>query len=258
MKTGIRPDTTGKYRLSVHDAELRELLLARLRDLSVRNPPLAVRSSTIAEAVDYLAKEPRLRAEDINIAYKIAHLLDGLPRRESLEYAGKLKTAFAAANSTDLRNLETTFDGIARRLDLPGNEIALKGTLLDGKELDWKSYRGKVVLIDFWATWCGPCRAEMPHLKELRKKFGEAGFDIVGVSADHEDDAPAEFMKAKGYDWACIFEKGIQRQPMVDRYGILAFPTTVLVGRDGRVVALDPVSEELESLIERHLEKKSP
>ena len=62
-------------------------------------------------------------------------------------------------------------------------------------------------------------------------------------------------MKEKGYDWACVFEKGEVRQPMIERYGILAFPTTILVGRDGRVLAVDPASEELESLIRRHVGK---
>jgi thiol-disulfide isomerase/thioredoxin len=257
-KTGVRPEITGRYRLVVVDAQPRDIVEAGLRDLSAKNPPLAERRATVAEAVDFLAKEPKLTGADANIAYRIAYALDGLPKREGIEFADKLKTAFAAANSTQLRDFSAMFEGVARKLDLPGNEIALTGTLLDGKSLDWKSYRGKVVLIDFWATWCGPCRAEMPHLSALRKKFGEAGFDIVGVSADRDDDAPAEFMKKNGYDWACVFEKGDQRQPMVDRYGILAFPTTILVGRDGRVIAVDPGPDELDSIIARHVEKKSP
>ena len=257
-KSGLRPETTGRYRLTVRDAEPRDIVFARLRDLATKNPPLAERRSTIAEAVDFLAKQPKLATDDANIAYKIAYALDGLPKREGIAFADKLKTVFAAAADTKLRDFSGMFEGVARRLDLPGNEIDLTGTLLDGKALDWKSYRGKVVLIDFWATWCGPCRAEMPHLKKLREKFGDAGFDIVGVSADREDDAPAEFMKKNGYDWACVFEKGDQRQPMIDRYGILAFPTTILIGRDGRVIAVDPQSEELDSMIARHVEKKSP
>ena len=258
MKNGIRPDVTGSYRLTVRDAEPRDVVAARLHEMSTKELPLAERRATIALAVDFLAKEPKLTSADIGIAYKIAYALDGLPKREGIEFADKLKTAFAAANSTQLRDFSSMFEGVARKLDLPGNPIDLKGTLLDGMPLDWKSYRGKVVLIDFWATWCGPCRAEMPHLKKLREKFGEAGFDIVGVSADRDDDAPAEFMKKNGYDWACIFEKGDTRQPMVDRYGILAFPTTILVGRDGRVIEVDPDRNELDSIVARHVEKKSP
>src|SRR5439155_17368912 len=72
--------------------------------------------------------------------------------------------------------------------DLAKKPLDLKFTAVDGKEFDLAKLRGKVVLVDFWATWCGPCRMEMPHVIDAYKKLHEKGFEIVGISLDSSKD----------------------------------------------------------------------
>ena len=89
-------------------------------------------------------------------------------------------------------------DRAHRRTGMLGSELELSGSLVRGGELDWSKYRGKVVLVDFWATWCPPCVAEMPHLKRLYDKYQEQGFVILGISLDSDEtDGTATTMTAK-------------------------------------------------------------
>jgi thiol-disulfide isomerase/thioredoxin len=124
-------------------------------------------------------------------------------------------------------------EGIARRLDLPGHKLELTGTYLDGKPLNWDSYRGKVVLIDFWATWCGPCRAEVPNVLENYRKYHEKGFDVLGISLDEERSAVEQYMKESGVPWRTTFYTAPDPQhkqpPMAIKYGVTGIPRCILV-----------------------------
>lgn len=148
-------------------------------------------------------------------------------------------------------------EGTVRRLNLPGHKMQLSGTLLDGSELDWKSYRGKVVLVDFWATWCQPCRQEVPNVLRLHKAYHEKGFDVVGVSLDDQREQAESYIQQYGIPWPNIFsENEDQRgweQPMAVYYGITGIPRAILVDRDGKVVSLQARGETLARELRRLL-----
>jgi thiol-disulfide isomerase/thioredoxin len=115
---------------------------------------------------------------------------------------------------------------------------------LKGRPISWDSLRGKVVLLDFWATWCMPCVAELPHLGELRKGFAHSGFEIVSVASDASEtlDQVAGFVAKRGITWPQIYDKnGI----MEKRFGIEVYPTTLLIGRDGRIVGINLAGPDL-------------
>ena len=115
----------------------------------------------------------------------------------------------------------------------------------------------KPVLVDFWATWCGPCVREIPRLKKLYAEYHDKGFDIVGISGDNEAEPLEKFMEAKEIPWQCLYDrKAGRQQPMVEYYGIFAFPTCILIGRDGKVISMEARGPVLERLLEEQFEGK--
>jgi len=134
--------------------------------------------------------------------------------------------------------------------NLPGREIAIDGVTLDGQVLDWAKYKGKVVLIDFWATWCGPCLAEIPRLKTLYEKYHGKGFEIVGISIDENLDALKNGLEKHQFPWinfADAKRKEANQQTMGNRFAISSIPRCILVGRDGKVISVEARGEALEA-----------
>ncbi len=129
-----------------------------------------------------------------------------------------------------------------------------KGKGLDGKPVALKDYAGKVVLIDFWATWCPPCREEVPNLVALHKKYAGKGFDILGVSLDGpEQKKVVGFTQQNGMPWRHVYDGGGWEAAVSRKYGVRSIPFTVLVGKDGKILAVGADAELVDGLLEETL-----
>lgn len=114
------------------------------------------------------------------------------------------------------------------------------------KSLALSALRGKVVLIDFWASWCGPCRKEMPNVKRVYEKYKKKGFEIYGVSLDKEKDGWVEAIAKDGLTWPQVSDLKFWQSEAAQAYAVQAIPFTVLVGKDGKIIAKNLRGEELD------------
>jgi peroxiredoxin len=112
---------------------------------------------------------------------------------------------------------------------------------LEGKPLSIAKYHGKVVLLDFWATWCGPCLAELPNVVASYKKYHEKGFEIIGISLDRPDslDKLKAFTKEHEMPWAQFYDGKYWANKLAVRYQIQAIPATFLLDGEGRIIGRD-------------------
>ncbi len=104
---------------------------------------------------------------------------------------------------------------------------------LDGKTVDLKDYRGKAVLVNFWATWCAPCKIELPWLVKLREQYGPQGFEVLGVAAD---DAPKTEIANSAKQYGLSYPVLVEGLTVADKWGGLdSLPTSFFIGRDGKI-----------------------
>jgi len=127
-----------------------------------------------------------------------------------------------------------------------------EGKNLAGKAFSLKDYKGKVVLIDFWATWCGPCVAELPHVKETYSHYKAKGFDIIGISLDRDRAKLEGFIKDEKMGWTQHFDEG---GVIASKYGVNSFPTTYLIDGEGKIIASNLRGKRLEEEVKKALAK---
>ena len=127
-------------------------------------------------------------------------------------------------------------------------------TDLDGKPISLEQYRGKVVLLDFWAVWCGPCIAEMPTVKKVYDTYKDEGFDIIGISLDTDENKLRDYLKENDIPWRQVFSGKGWQSPIAQQYGIRAIPAPWLIDRDGTLISQEARGDKLEQLVAEAVE----
>ena len=136
-----------------------------------------------------------------------------------------------------------------------GKPLELSFTAVDGSKVDIKDLAGKVVLIDFWATWCGPCVAEVPNLKKVYETYHPKGFEILGISLDDKKGDLLAFTKKHEIPWPQYFDGKHWNNEISFRFGISSVPTAWLVDKKGVLRHTEVRTYDLESAVQKLLKE---
>lgn len=133
-------------------------------------------------------------------------------------------------------------------------------TAVDGREVDVAKLRGRVVLVDFWATWCGPCKAELPNVKRVYDAYHQKGFEVVAISLDRPGDRQklVDYVKQKDLPWPQFFDGDHPKNRIAEQYGVMAIPSMFLLDQSGRLVTTNARGKVLEQEVSRLLGEQAP
>ena len=151
--------------------------------------------------------------------------------------------------------------GTRRQLEGIGKPFELEfADAISGSTISMKALKSKVVVIDFWATWCGPCVAEMPHMKELYAEYHNKGVEFIGVSLDNPKeegglDSLKNYVKSNGINWPQYYQGKGWDSEFSTSWGIQGIPTMFIVDTEGKLYSVE-ARGQLEKLIPKLLEKK--
>ena len=223
-------------------------------------------SRTLEPTFNAFAQEMKKISDDVNnyaknfidentASFASLAAIQMLNPEENISYYIKLADALSATypNVTNLKGFKSYVDEMKNSaVGMPAPEITMSSP--DGKSISLSSLKGKIVMVDFWASWCKPCRAENPFIVSLYKKYKDKGFDIFSVSIDHDKNAWIEAIKKDNLSWKNhVSDLGGWQSPVVKLYGFNGIPFTVLLDKEGNIAAKNLRGPELEEKLKELL-----
>jgi thiol-disulfide isomerase/thioredoxin len=195
------------------------------------------------------------RADGMAVASNATYILEMKGQYDAARslYQSIIRNAEKLENPQMQKQVLSRAEGGLQRLALIGQTPEVKGVQLDGKPFELSSLKGKVVLIDFWATWCGPCRAELPNVIKNYEKYSKSGFEVVGISIDDDRAALDEFIKEQPLPWITLFNpdeatRGFE-DPTARKFHVNGIPATYLVDPSGKLVHINVRGDRLGELL---------
>ncbi len=208
----------------------------------------------LAERIQKYLESGSITQNDARIIFEIFQILESRGLNDILVgFHAAISKRLASSEDEVVRQVGKIVDGLSNRASLVGKPMEVTGVTVSGEPFDWSQYQGKVVLVTFWATWCAPCRREIPTLLEAYNAYHDKGFEIVAISVDDDRQALEEFLKVNHLPWTILFDREAPGEKMSEKFGVIAVPQMILVGRDGKVVTTGirghNLTEYLEKLI---------
>lgn len=218
-------------------------------------PRLSEQQKTeLAENIIATIRTGEISQREISIAQMTARMF---AQTDNSKLAMKVLNGLAAdllkSEEEDRKYFGLTLQGEAKRLGLIGQKLEMAGTTLENEPWSMEDFKGKVVVVQFWASWCAPCMEELTALKREYEQLHEDGFEVIGINLDDTVSACQKVVTSRDVPWPNLIAQEEKSRgmahPLAIEYGVSTLPTLFLVNRDGVVVTTDAFDQVRDQLV---------
>jgi peroxiredoxin len=234
-------------------AEFVRFVDAEEKLLDVKTADPATLPKLLEETKAYLSNEEELSNRHLRLADLSVQAVERLPEGERDAWYKSLGELFEKSVDLDLAYVGQRFGKPpVPPSALLGKPFELAGKLTSGQDLKWENYREKIVLVDFWATWCTFCTDQEPRLKDVHAKYSARGLEMVGVSIDANKEDLTRYLREHEIPWITLYGK--EPHEVAAKYGVRGVPTLFLIDAEGKILMRSNSIAELEPHIKTHVE----